>query len=236
MSLKRVLLLEDDASVRRFVTMALDDADIELVHCDSVAAVLSALASGAVFSLAVTDLSLADGSALPLVEWLALSQRCRVAVFSAGVTPDVRGRLEKAGVWRILEKPVALAQLRTCVAEGVNDRALKSEVSRQAETARSGDATASFFGGKAELYAEFERSCRHQFLEDVRLGDEASEQKDMAELRRLAHSLKTVLTLLGYEQHAATARLLDRSAASGRVEEALRWWHMLRPILLAEAV
>ncbi len=236
MSSKRVLLLEDDASVRRFVTMALDDADIELVHCDSVAAVLSALASGAVFSLAVTDLSLADGSALPLVEWLALSQRCRVAVFSAGVTPDVRLRLEKAGVWRILEKPVGLAQLRACVAEGVNDRAPDSQASRLSETVGSSNAAASFFGGNAELYASYERSCRHQFLEDVRLGDEASAQNNVEELRRLAHSLKTVLTLLGYDQHAATARLLDRSAASGRVEEALRWWLILRPMLLAEAV
>ena len=69
------------------------------------------------------------------------------------------------------------------------------------------------------------------FARDVLAGDRAWLGDDLAELRRLAHSLKTVLLMLGYDYEASVARLLDAAAAAGNGPEAYRLWALLRSAL-----
>jgi CheY-like chemotaxis protein len=235
MGMPRVLLVEDDPSVRRFVAMALDEADIELVQRDSVEGAFEYLAAQRV-DLVLSDLMLLDGSALRLVEWLAQSAACRVAVFSAGVTPEVQRQLEACRVWRILRKPVSLAQLHACVAEGTQLPAAATTTvtavgAVPGVSARETYATERYFDGNAALFATYAAGCREQFAHDVLAGDRAWLDDDLAELRRLAHSLKTVLLMLGYDHEASMARLLDGAAAADDEPEAYRLWDLLRNAL-----
>ncbi|MES2187147.1 MAG: response regulator [Pseudomonadota bacterium] len=234
MGMPRVLLVEDDPSVRRFVAMALDDADIELVQRDSVEGAFGYLAAQPV-DLVLTDLMLLDGSALRLVEWLAQSAACRVAVFSAGVTPEVQRRLEACRVWRILRKPVSLAQLHACVAEGTQlpaaAPATAAAESVPGVSARETYAAERYFDGNTALFSTYAAGCREQFARDVLAGDRAWLGDDLAELRRLAHSLKTVLLMLGYDHEASMARMLDEAAAVDDGQEAYRLWDLLRNAL-----
>ncbi|TXC67071.1 response regulator [Piscinibacter aquaticus] len=56
MNRPRVLLVDDDPSIRRFVALALEDLDLELVEAGSVAQARERLAEGAGYALIVTDL------------------------------------------------------------------------------------------------------------------------------------------------------------------------------------
>ena len=115
MSLPKVLLIEDDAAIRRFVEAVLEDLDVELQTTDSIAGALDALA-GAPFALVMTDLMLTGESGRSLVERLhgepSLGGGPRVAVLSAGLSPEVGADLLKLGVWRLLHKPVSSSALR----------------------------------------------------------------------------------------------------------------------------
>ena len=59
--LSRVLLVEDDPSIRRFVQLALEDSEVELVQAGSLAAAINALRTGPSV-LILCDLMLPDGS------------------------------------------------------------------------------------------------------------------------------------------------------------------------------
>ncbi|MCP5287365.1 MAG: Hpt domain-containing protein, partial [Burkholderiaceae bacterium] len=73
-------------------------------------------------------------------------------------------------------------------------------------------AIAAHFGGDATLYRAFRASCLQQFPADLREGDAAVASDDAPRLRRVAHSLKSVLLLLGEEDASATARRLEHAA------------------------
>ena len=65
----RILLLEDDAGVRRFIQLALENETVELIACSRLSEALQVLADTSV-GLVFTDLHLPDGSGLDLLEWL----------------------------------------------------------------------------------------------------------------------------------------------------------------------
>jgi DNA-binding response OmpR family regulator len=230
----RLLLIEDDASIRRFVTLALEDEGLDLVEAPNLAAAVQAL-RGEPFAVVMCDLMLPDGSGMDLLRELAepdapSAGACRVA-FSAGVH-------------RVLGKPVSLADLSACVADALAQSAsvaaaaagaaMPSAPAAAASTA-SGTlpssaqqaAIAEFFGGDLALYQAFNQQCLQQFVHDVALGEQALADGDLAALRRLAHSLKSVLLTLGHGSDSACAARLESCAAQGQAETSAALWQSL---------
>lgn len=213
----RVLLVEDDASLQRFVALALDTVPIELLTCGSVDAALALLAQQPV-QLILTDLMMPGRSGFDLIQALqaqpALRGQARLAVFSAGLTPKVQQRLEGLQVWRLLSKPCSIAELEACVREGArvgeDDAPTAAPAPAQDPSA---DAIARHFGGNAALYLAFRASCLQQFAADLVAGDQACARADGPALHRLAHSLKSVLLTLGHAEASTQARQLEDLAA-----------------------
>jgi len=205
----RVLLVEDDASLQRFVALALDELDIELLLCSSVDAALALLAQQHV-QLILTDLMMPSRSGFELIEELsarpALRGEARLVVFSAGLTPPVRQRLEGMQVWRLLSKPCSVAELEACVSTGVG---LASGTAPEPPADPGSTAIAQHFGGNAALYQAFRAACLQQFAADLAAGDLACNQADAPALRRLAHSLKSVLLTLGHAEASVQASRLE---------------------------
>jgi CheY-like chemotaxis protein len=226
-----VLLVDDDASIRRLVELALEEMPIELLLCASVAEARAALAAGPV-ALLITDLMMPGESGLDLLAALvadpALRAGARLAVFSAGLHGPLRARLADLGVWRLLDKPVALQVLEQCVADatGLNPGLPPDAAGPAAgDAATSGGpapaldhdeqaALADAFGGDLALFLAFRAQARSQFAEDAATLVRAMERGDGPALQRGAHSLKGVLATLGDPVGTALARRLEQAAAA----------------------
>lgn len=235
----RVLLLEDDPAVCRYVAMALDGLPIELRMSDSVAQASRMLESEPV-DLVLTDLTLVDGSALDFAKALLAQARMPVAVFSAGITPSVEQQLQQAGVWRILHKPVGLKALQACVMDAVGDAAdpgrrigaaLPTSPVVTSPVVACAD-VAALFEGRESLLQSFTASCRQQFPLDAQAGDEALARDDMQALRRTAHNLKSVLRLVGATELADMAQSLDTQLSRQDLTGVAGRWQGLRDALL----
>lgn len=222
----RVLFVDDDASIRRFVELALEDLPIELQLAGSVAQALQLLRDQGPVALLLTDLMMPGESGLDLLRTLqqqpALTGDARIVVLSAGLHPSMRAELAAAGAWRMLAKPVAVGELLRCVSEGVATDAVESApaTAHQAPSVRAFSAPeeaalATYFGGQRELYAAFREQCLAQFGRDVLQGQAAITARDAPALRRLAHSLKSVLASLGHEPASAIARQLENASMQG---------------------
>lgn len=232
----RVLLLEDDPAVCRYVAMALDGLPIELLMSDSVAQASRMLESEPV-DLVLTDLTLVDGSALDFAKALLAQSRMPVAVFSAGITPSVEQQLQQAGVWRILHKPVGLKTLQACVMEAVGPQRSGNAAPVPAPTPPpapvvAGPDAAALFEGSEPMLQSFTALCRQQFPLDAQAGDQALARQDMAALRRTAHNLKSVLRLIGAHPLAELAQSLDAQLSRHDLTEVARRWQGLRDALL----
>ncbi|WP_440110666.1 response regulator [Acidovorax sp. BL-A-41-H1] len=122
MTLPKVLLIEDDASITQFVRMALEDLEIELLACTNVVDAWQVLEAGGI-RLVLTDLMLPGESGIDLMHRLrnhaGRVPAVPVAVFSAGLTPPVRDELTALGVWRMLSKPIPVMELEGCVREAL---------------------------------------------------------------------------------------------------------------------
>lgn len=86
-----------------------------------------------------------------------------------------------------------------------------------------------YFEGDHALFAEYLPLCRQQFSQDLQAGDLAlTAPIDLGALRRLAHSLKTVLKTLGQEPLAVTAHKLDQACTAHDLPTIQRLWATLR--------
>lgn len=221
----------------RFVAMALEDLPIELVVCHRVSAALDALRVQPV-RLVITDLMLPGESGLDLLQSLqdqpALRQDAVLVVFSAGVNTEVRQKLEALHVWRVLSKPISVVALEACVGEalqigGVPQPALPDAgAGTTPEERRAIDA---HFAGDSGLFLAYRASCRTQFAHDRLAGDHALAVQDAPSLRRLAHSLATVLLTLGLQEAGTVARALEDAAERGDLAAMADGWARLRPSL-----
>lgn len=246
MTRPRVLLVDDDPSIRRFVALALEELDVDLVEAPGVAAARQALLGGP-FDLIITDLMMPGETGLDLLQHLAdhPAQRgaARVAVFSAGLTAAMQARLDSFDVWRQLSKPISLTALEDCVREAVDATASAAPPAVPAAADADADADSlsadeqfaieRHFGGERALFIAFRASCRAQFAADLRSGDAAVAGGDAPALRRLAHSLKSVLSTLGHPGAGATARALEDAAAVADWASATPLWQQLRTHLAA---
>lgn len=236
----RVLLVDDDAAIRRLVALTLEDLEIELLTCPGVEQALGVLRAAPV-RLLVVDLMMPGITGLELLQQLAadpaLRGGARLAVYSAGLTATLRTQLAELGVWRALDKPVSVQALEALVVEalGLPAPAAAAPAPAQAGPPPLGPgeqaALAQNFGGDLGLFTAFRASAWAQFDHDLAAGDRALAAGDLAALRRLAHSLKGVLLTLGLEAAAGPARALEACAGRGDAAACAGLWHQLRTTL-----
>lgn len=241
----RVLLVEDEAAIRRFVGMALEERELELVEAPSLAAAIEAL-RGEPFVLVLCDLMLPDGSGLDLLRLLgepgAPSPQARRVAFSAGVSAAQRQQLDEAGVHGVLRKPASLGELLACVDDALAAAgsvpaptdavpAVAATAPATAPAPPAADPVALYFDGDRALYDTYRRQCCLQFATDANDGDACCARGDWASLRRHAHSLKTVLLTLGEAGAGARALVLEQAAAAGDAEAARAHWPALAQVL-----
>lgn len=218
----RLLLIEDDAAIARFVALALEvlpdhDASapaVELTVVARLSEARTALAAGG-WQLVISDLMLPDGSAETLLaEGLALADGAPPwVVFSAGVQEERRAALASRGVARMLRKPVPLAELLDTIAALL--RAGQALAPFEATPPAVGaDPVHQHFGGDRALYESFRQGCVERFADDIAQGQAAVAAGDAPTLRRVAHGLKAVLELIGEPGLAAHARALESAAAA----------------------
>jgi CheY-like chemotaxis protein len=218
----RVVLVDDDVSIRRLVTMALAELPIELVVCASGAEALEALRL-APARLLITDLMMPGMSGFELLQRLvaepSLRGSARLAVFSAGLNAEAQARLAGLGVWREISKPVSVLALAATVEEALAEdeqapaAAPQAPASANAPPSDEAQAIRTHFAGNAELFHAFKAGCLLQFQDDLRQLQAALDRRDAGALRRLGHSLKSVLHTLGFAQAASHARALEVAAA-----------------------
>jgi len=229
----RVLLIEDDASIARFVELALQELAtldaaapaVELNVVRDLAGARAALAGGG-WHLVISDLMLPDGSAEALLdEGLALAPGAPPwVVFSAGLRDDRRQALAGRGVARLLRKPVPLAELLGTVAE-----LLQASTTEQTPCAEV-DPVHRHFAGDRVLYETFRAGCIERFAGDLAEGDAALAAGDALALRRVAHGLKAVLELIGQPALSAQARALEAAAEAGG-PQAAGWQALARGLV-----
>lgn len=233
MSRPTVLLVEDDVSLQRFVSLVLEDLPLDLHCCGTVDEALSFLA-GARVDLLITDLMLPGLSGFDLLRMLrdapALRGRARLVVFSAGLTPEVNRRLAAKDVWRVLVKPCSVEALEACVREAVWGEG-ESGVGHAAAADPAAPVVTRNFAGNEALHRAFRAQCLRQFVSDIEAGDQACARRDAPTLRRLAHSLKSVLLTLGHDAESACARKVEQGAEAGDWPAALAGWQELRAAL-----
>jgi CheY-like chemotaxis protein len=219
----RVVCVDDDASIRRFVGLVLEDLPVEFVACADALAAREVLRQGPV-ALLITDLMMPGESGFELLASLvadpALRGGARLAVFSAGLNATTRARLEGLDVWRELDKPVSVAALEACVTDALElphaaavscapAPSIGPEIFDTATRAVIDDA----FGGDAALYAAFRTSALAQFVADRQALAAALVARDWPALHRQAHSLKGALATLGDAAGRDHARRLEDAAA-----------------------
>ena len=235
MSLPRVVVVDDDAAIRRLVELALEGLPIELVPCASAPAARAALREREA-ALLITDLMMPGETGVDLLRSLqadpSLRGDARLAVFSAGLDAARRAELQALGVWSLLDKPVSTLALEDCVREALGLAPDSADVAApEAETSDdSADAlaAAAHFGGDVALFRAFRDGCLAQFPLDRAAGDAACATGDGAALRRVAHNLKSVLRLLGLEPASRLAARLEQAAADADAVTAHALWASLR--------
>ena len=240
----RILLIEDDASIQRFVEFALEDIGAELMITDTVKQGINYL-SQSPFDLILTDLMLPGESGVTLLEKLReqpdLAPQTKVVVFSAGLTSSVKTQLQALGVWRMLSKPISVLDLLTCVEEGLSTQPIsQASIQTYAPTAPPSSslqdlerhAIETHFNGDTQLFMMYRQACLAQFQVDIETGDLANQAQDLPALRRMGHSLKTVLHTLAEENGAQIAKALEQLAERQELIAAQHQWLHLRNALL----
>lgn len=238
MSLPRVLAVDDDEIIQRFVQMALDTEALELRQAGSVDEAVALLRSEGPVDLILTDLMLPGASGVDLVRTLratpALLGSARIVVLSAGLNSATSQRLEAQGVWRQLHKPIAVSELQTAVraALGMEQPVLEPDKPRRLTPDATPEQRAIdlHFGGDAALFHAFRTSCAAQFALDVTQGNALARAGDLPGLRRHAHSLASVFATLGEEAAATQARALQHACAQGQ-SSAIALWPALAQVL-----
>jgi DNA-binding response OmpR family regulator len=231
--LPRVLLVDDDASIRRLVATALEDMPIDFVACASAEDALAALQQRRAL-LVITDLMMPGVTGYELLATLmarpALRAGARLVVFSAGLTASARAQLAGLDVWRELDKPVSMRALEACVHD-----ALAAAAAAPAAELSHGEqqSLAERFAGDLALFTDFRAHAHQHFLHDIAAGRQALAAGDLPALHRLAHSLQGVMTLLGDEAGATLAQAVQAASAAGDAAASEAAWPALAAWLRA---
>jgi signal transduction histidine kinase/ActR/RegA family two-component response regulator len=119
----RVLVVDDEEEVRRYVVTALRSAGVEVRAAASAKAALAALEEWAP-DVVLTDLAMPHADGFDLLHWIRNAAAPRtssvpVVALTAFAMPEDRDRVRDAGFQGFLAKPVDPAQLRAAVARAV---------------------------------------------------------------------------------------------------------------------
>ena len=240
----RIVCVDDDASIRRFVGLVLEDLPVEVLTCADAAAARELLRQGPV-ALLITDLMMPGESGFELLASLVADPALRggalLAVFSAGLNATTRARLEGLDVWRELDKPVSVLALEDCVTQAVARApgpqpmvaaaAAPASASGSESTAVFNDAERhairELFGGDAGLYGAFRDQALQQFALDREALAAALQAADWPAVHRQAHSLKGALATLGDLPGRALALALENAAAAPDITACQQAWPAL---------
>jgi CheY-like chemotaxis protein len=244
----RIVCVDDDASIRRFVGLVLEDLPVEVMTCADAAAARELLRQGPV-ALLITDLMMPGESGFELLASLVADPALRgdalLAVFSAGLNATTRARLEGLDVWRELGKPVSVLALEDCVMQAVarapGPRPMAAATVAPAPIPTptpASESTAVFsdaerhaihelFGGDAGLYGAFRDQALQQFVLDRQALAAALQAADWPAVHRQAHSLKGALATLGDAQGRALALALENAAAAPDIAACQQAWPAL---------
>lgn len=110
----RVLLVEDEAQIRRFVRLALEEEGCAVLEAGTLAAALAGAAS-APPELAIVDLGLPDGSGVDFIRRLRGWSHAPVLVLSARTEEHDKINALDAGADDYLTKPFGVGELRARV-------------------------------------------------------------------------------------------------------------------------
>lgn len=205
---KHILLLEDDPLMQRFVVYALEQENLVVTCCDTVASAVAAIQRQS-FSWILTDLMLPGESGLSFIEKISHGQikagTAQIVALSAGIDLKMKKKLASLGVHRQLLKPVSVLKLQ----ELFRDEQPSSVDNSAAWVSSQAKAIDTFFAGQSELYERFSLQSQRQFLQDAVEGSRLLKNNNYAALRNLAHSLKSVLMLLGEDLSHAHASTLE---------------------------
>ena len=124
----RVLVADDEASIRFVLREALAEAGHEVVDVDSGEAAWRALAGGG-FAIAFLDIRMPGPSGLELLDRLrATGSEAAVVVITAQNTLENAVEAMKRGALDYLVKPFQVAEVLACVEKALRTRALEREV------------------------------------------------------------------------------------------------------------
>ena len=136
----RVLVADDEASIRFVLRQALEEAGHEVVDADSGEAAWKALAEGG-FAIAFLDIRMPGPSGLELLERLRVTgSDVSVVVITAQNTLENAVEAMKRGALDYLVKPFQMAEVLAAVQKALRTRSLEREVrSLRREAAGAGD-------------------------------------------------------------------------------------------------
>lgn len=217
---RRVLVIEDDASMQRLFRLAIEDEPIELRLSGNVHEAIQALQQFS-FDLIITDLMLPGESGMDLINRIStqpsLRQQAELVVLSAGITPQQTADLNHLGVNGFLLKPVSMIRLRQLLLHGFSG----STPTAPAEA----HPVASYFEGNQLLFDQFAAHCAIQFEIDYKHGNDAARRQDWSALFNVAHTLSAALDMLGEKDMSHQCRtLMDLTKESGQTDLALQAW------------
>lgn len=81
-----------------------------------------------------------------------------------------------------------------------------------------------YFRGSRPLFEAFRAGCLSQFSVDIRAMDRSFEQADVADVRRIAHNIKSALNMLGHSDLGAQALSIELAAQEDQLEQAAEIW------------
>jgi signal transduction histidine kinase/ActR/RegA family two-component response regulator len=116
----RVMVVDDEEEVRRYLTTALRSAGVDVLAVSSARAAVDALEDWPA-DVVLTDLAMPHADGFDLLHWIRNAARDRVrtvpvVALTAFAMPEDRERVSDAGFEAFLAKPVEPAQLRAAVA------------------------------------------------------------------------------------------------------------------------
>ncbi len=90
-----------------------------------------------------------------------------------------------------------------------------------------------YFEGDGELFLAFKATCIAQFQADFSAAAAAIAAQDRVALRRIVHSLKSVLQTLGHDELGAAARDLEQLVHASAWAQAVSGWHGLEQAIVS---
>lgn len=152
----RVLITEDDASMREMLALRLGNRDFEVTHCGSVAEARDLLRDND-FDALVTDLNLGAGqNGLQLCEWVVTNRPgLPVVVITAFGSMDTTIEALRLGAIDFIHKPVELEVLVLSLQRAIQSQSLREEVVRLRQEAEAAPVFDTIVGDSPAMHQVF---------------------------------------------------------------------------------